>query len=649
MRIRPFNSVLLESLPLLPVLASYVLIALLHPELGNAPFLYAGFFVAFMLLPSIALSRLLPLPDLGVAERAFLGFPITLAVLFLTVWGGSRGTGIWWGGFLLPLIGLYAVFDLAWNRKRLKGSDPASLLLTTAILSLALLLSFDYFSHIPIYASGLKPWGYGDDGYLTAVTFSIIKAMESGKHAMEANFYGVNYVYHILMNISVGFAFLVTRIHPLFMQIYLYPVFHWFMLAGAVVAGARHIAKFDTFQTVLVAVLLLFVTGHSWDSQASLQMYSTFHTYFFGLPATILLAMLVYGYLNGDLGKLPVLYTTLTFLTVCSAKSVPLLLVPLSLVPVFAYRLWRRKVAKEELLFALGASLVAILLKAIEYDETRVVTLRKFNLFNSIMPMYNTLVDVLPFLFVFLLLCASARYYALQFRKNSEYIIFVSTMYVISITLPRIVNFAGGDQYFFWYTRVFFFVFCAFAMSIALRSHARNLGYAAIVAVMLSVGMFAWHRHVEHAKMESKSDAYALTRLEWDGLMWAFENIDLNARSICNGSYASLLGNRPVFGVQRDGIIDHSAISGLYSYACPQTFVDDQFRSEADTRLVNMVSFFEAATVEERLSWMKRMDVDYVFYCKRWPRGANFSLPPEYTVVYSNPDFEIYKVPSSGS
>ncbi len=649
MHIRPFNSVLLESLPLLPVLVSYMLIARLHPELGNAPFLYAGFFVAFMLLPSIALSRLLPLPDLGVAERAFLGFPITLAVLFLAVWGGSRGTGFWWLGYLLPVIGLYAVIDLAWNRKRLKGSDPASLLLTTAILSLALLLSFDYFSHIPIYASGPKPWGYGDDGYLTAVTFSIIKAMESGKHAMEANFYGINYVYHILMNISIGFTFLVTRIHPLFMQIYLYPVFHWFMLAGAVVAGARHIAKFDSFQAALAAVLLLFVTGHSWDSQASLQMYSTFHTYFFGLPATILLAMLVFGYLNGTLGRLPVLYTTLTFLTVCSAKSVPLVLVPLALVPVFVYRLFKRKVTREELLFVGSSCLVVLVLKLIEYDATGVVVMRKFNLFNSVMPVFHTLVDVLPFLSVFLMMAAHNEYYAMQFRKNREYILLVVAMYMVSATLPRFVNFTGGDQYFFWYTRVFFFVLCAYETSNALRSHSRHVVVGALVAMLVSVGMFGWHRYVEHLKMVSKTDAYALTRAEWDGLMWAFNNLDRHARSICNGSYASLLGDRPLLGVERNSIMDYSGLSGLYSYANPQPFIDSAKRAETDRRIVNMVSFFEASTVKERLSWMKRMDVDYVFYCKRWPRGANFSLPPEYTVVYSNPDFEIYKVPSSGS
>ncbi len=649
MRPRPILSALTECAPLVPVFAAYAALARIHPELGAAPLVYAGYFIAFLLLPSIALSRLLPFRDLGVMERAVLGFPVTLAALFLLAWGGSRGTGFWWLAYLLPAMGLYAVLDLLLSKQRRQCSDPVSLAGLTAVLSVSLLLCFSYFTYVPIYDAGPVRAGLGDDGALTAVTFSIIKAMLTGAHAQEACFQGIPYVYHILMNISGGVAYLVTRIHPIFIQIYLYPIFHWLMLAGAVIVGARRIAQCSPLETAVATILLLFVTGHTFDSMATLQMFSTFHTYFFGLPATIILGMLIFGYLNGRLGKLPVLYSAATFMTVSSAKGVPLLLVPLSLLPVLAYRLVKRKVAKEELFFAASSCVVAVILKLIEYDDPRVVVMRKFHLFNSVMPVFNTLVDVAPFLFVFVLMLACRRYYGQFFKANAQYIVFVLAMYLISITLPRIINFTGGDQYFFWYTRVFFFIFCASILSVALRSHATGIRCAAVAAIGVFVLLFAVHRYDQHVLVSSKKDPKALTRLEWDGLMWAHDNLGIHSRAISNGSYAFLVVNRPVIGVQRNGMIDHYALSGLYSYACPQDFVDSTYRAATDERITNMVSFFEASTVEERLSWMKRMDVDYVFYCKRWPRGANFSLPPEYTVVYSNPDFEIYKVPSSGS
>lgn len=408
-----------ESTCLAPVPAAYVLMYFIHPVLGVAPFLYFAYACVFLLLPSIYLGKLTLISDLGLSERAFLGFPITVATLFLAAWGGSRiGLG-WHGALILPALALMSLVDIWRRRSPLNASDAVVIKWTAIFLTISLIICFRYFIQTAIPGEGTSVPLFGDDAFMTVMTFSVIKAMQVGTPMMEGMLGDIPFSYHILMHVNNAVAHLITGIHPLYLQVYLYPVFHWFMLAGGVLAGARRFACFTEKQSILAGCLLLYTSGFVFESHSWAQMYGYFHTYFFGLPSTIILGMLIIGYLSDKLTDLPVIYATLLFLAVSSAKGVPLLLIPLSLLPIFTYRLFKRTLTKRDIFFALGCCIVAVLLKIIEYGGTGQIILRKFNLFNSIIPTTLTFLDVSPFFLVLLMIYGFNKVYSFRIARAS--------------------------------------------------------------------------------------------------------------------------------------------------------------------------------------------------------------------------------------
>jgi len=627
-----------ECAGLVPVLFAYALLAHFHPQLGVAPLLYLAYAVAFILLPAFACSKLLPQKDLGVAERVCLGFPISQALLFLLAWGGSRLGLSWWGALGLPLLGLYGLCDLVRTRGG-QRSDPFFLIAVTAITGVSLALCFRYFLFTSLPGEGVPVALFADDAFLTVGIFSAVKGMLSGLPYVDGSFGDIPFTYHIMMLVNHGVAHLVTGIHPLKLQLHIYPVLHWTLLSGAVVAGGRHFAGFDRKQTVIAACLLLYASGVIFEANSWIQMYSHFHTYFYGLPGAILLGMLLFGVLTDRVEQFPGIYSAFLFFCACSAKGVPLVLVPLSLLPVLGYRLYHRKGGKADLKFAVGALLSVLVLRLIAYTSFGSVELKKFNLLNTSLDLFAYIMELAPYVLLIMIIAAQNRLAHYTVSKNKQYAIFVVTMFALCMVLTRAIGFVGGHQYFFWYFRIFFFIFVASCLGYAFKLHNKRLNACVIAVVLAGMSLFLYNRPNLIRSYASMGNTFSLSQLECDGLLWAYDNIDHNARIISNGAYGYSTQN----GIQAPfGPLDYLALSGAYGYAWPYDWMPPEIRKVVDARLKVVGRFWKTSSADEQQQILVGLPVEYLFVRKREDKNLDYTGLAGVRRIYSNPDFDIY-------
>ncbi|OGR35787.1 MAG: hypothetical protein A2051_05710 [Desulfovibrionales bacterium GWA2_65_9] len=631
-------SLLAEMSGLVPVLAAYAALVHFHPQLGLAPLLYMAYAAAFILLPAYACALLLPQKDLGLAERVCLGFPLSQALLFLLAWGGSRLGLSWWGALGLPALGLFGLCDLSRARSQGQRSEPFFLIATAAITTLSLILCFRYFLQAALPGEGAEVFTYGDDSFVTMGTFSAVKSLLSGGPFMEGRFGDIPFPYHIMLQANNGVAHLVTGIHPLPLQLYLYPVLHWFLLAGAVVAGARRFAGFDRTAVVLAACLLLYASGFLFEATPWFQMYGTFHTYFYSLPGSILLGMLLFGVLSQRLAGFPGAYFSLLFFAVCAAKGVPLVLVPLSLLPVLAYRLCQRKLGLADLKVTVGVVLSGLVLRLIEYTSLGQLQLKKFNVLNSALELSANALEYVPFVLLVGLVAMSNRLTKHELLKSRQYIIFVAAMFVVCMTLTRTVDFVGGQQYFFWYFRIFLLIliasYCGYALK--LRKRTVRLAVVAVVTASVSVFLYSQYQMIIHETVEKD---FSLNKNESKGLLWAYDHLDHRARIITNGAYSRYERNG---NLEIGGPVNYLAVSGLSGYAWPYPWLPDDIRRIVDPRLAVVNAFWKATSVEEQQRLLADIPVDYLFVRKREDRGLDYTGLAGVRRVYSNEDFDIY-------
>lgn len=623
---------------LLPVLAVYAVLARLHPQLGLAPVLYLAYAVGFILLPSYACARLLLKLDLGVAERICLGFPVSQALLFLLAWGGSRLGLSWWGALVLPGLGLFALWDLVVARGQARRSEPFFLMAVAAITAISLALCFRSFIVTALPGEGAQVFIQGDDAFMVVGTFSAIKGLLTGLPFMEARFGDIPFTYHILLMVNNGVAHLATGIHPLQLQFYFYPALTWYLLAGAVTAGARRFAGFDRTQTVLAACLLLYSSGLRFEATPWVQMYGNFHTYFASLPGAIILGMLLFGVLAGRLESFPGVYFFLLFFAVCAAKGVPLVLVPLSLLPVLLYRLLKRQLGLQDLKFTAGVLAAGLVLRVIEYTSLGQIVFKKFNVLNSSLELFANALEIAPFVFVIGLVATLNRLTRHELLKNRQYVLFVASTFLACVALTRTVDFVGGSQYFFWYFRIFLLIFVAsyFGYALRLRKKAIRVAVAAVVLAAVSVFLFSQYQQLGKTKNWNE---LTVNESEADGLLWAYHNLDHSARMLTN-SASAVLSRDGVLGSY--GPMDYLATTGLYGYAWRYPWLPPRDAKVVDERLAKADAFWRATTKDERQRLLAQIPVDYLFVRKREDKGLDYTGLDGVRRIYTNEALDIY-------
>jgi len=627
-----------ELLFLLPALAACGVLARLHPEAAQAAPAYLLYAAGFLILPSYALGRLLLRQSRGFMERTCLGFPVCQGLLFTLAWGGSRLGLSWWCALALPALGLFAVWDLLGRSGEDKRSEPFVILSGTLAAAVALALCCISFARTPLPLPGAPAALYYDDSLMAMGIMSAQKAMLSGLPYLDARFGDIPATYHILHFVNNAVAQLLTGAHPIFLQLFLSPILTWSMLAGGLAAGCRRLAGFGRAETVLAALLVFFSSGREFTAIPWMQSLVYFHTYFASLPAAVLLFLTLFGSLSGRLARLPALYTTLLFLAASAAKSVLLLLTPLSLLPVLAYRAWTRRLGRDDLFFSAGLLATALLLRTIEYHSAGQLLFKKFNLINSVLDFAVTGAELAPYALLLLLLAGRDRLCAYKVGQARQYLLFAGTMFLLSVALTRAIEFVGGSQYFFWYARLAVLLGVSGCLGWAFRKRIRPVLLAAAGVTAAALLLFAWNfDHVSGDRLGSPAEA-RLDRGEWDGLLWAFAHLDHDKRFLCNRTqYVETVNGHP----RPARTYDYLAASGLYGYAWQFEWLPADQAAEIQARLKRAEAFWNAPGPTERRAALRALPVDYLFVNK-WEGAPDCSGLDGVRLTYSNPSLAIY-------
>lgn len=627
-----------ELLFLVPSIAAYVALALLHPFLARGILHYGLFALGFMVLPSYALGRLLLRSCSGFMERTCLGFPVSQGLLFLLAWGGSRLGLSWWGALALPALGLYAVWDLLGRRGEDKQSEPFVVGLGTLAAAAALAVCALHFKWIPLPTAGAPSGFYYDDSLIIMGIFSAAKALTSGLPYMDGRFGDIPATYHILHFVNSGVAHLVTGVHPLVMQLYLWPVMAWGVLAGGVVSGCRRLAGFGKPETVLAVCLLFFTSGWHFSANPWLQMFLYFHTFFSSLPAAALLGLLLFGVLSGRLERLPAAYATLLFLTASAAKSVLLLLVPLALAPVLVYRALTRRLGPDDLRFAAGLLASGLLLRFIEYTSAGQLLFKKFNLLNTVLEFTATGLELAPFALLLLLLARQNRLAACKVGQHKQYLLFAGTMFLLSVGLTRSIEFVGGEFYFFWYTRLFALIGVAGGLGWAFTKRLRPVLAATLCLTLAAVSLFGLHIARSGERSAPLTAETSMDKGEWDGLMWAYANLDHGKRFFCNRmEFIEMRRGNPVPARYYDFL----SASGLYGYAWVYEWLPAETARQVELRLAKTRAFWRAETPQDQEQALRGIPADYLFVSKK-AKPLDYSGIPGLQRIYTNPSLDIY-------
>lgn len=643
-------TLLLELSFLLPVVTAWAYLWALHPFLGQDILRYALFSLGFAVLPAHALGRfLLPRTVGGFMERACLGFPVSQGLLFLLAWGGSRVGLSWHAALALPVLGLAGLLPLGrWARGEEEGGGTEPFVAAAGFLASGLAVGlcclFDPLV-TPLPTADAPHGFYYDDSLMVMGTFSAMKAMVSGLPFMDGRFGDIPATYHILLFANNGVASLATGAHPLFVQFFLYPVLQWGLLAGGVAAACRRLAGFGRRETVLLLCLLFFGAGQDFSAFSMLQMFFYHHTYFPSLPAAMLLAVVLFAKLSGRMERLPAVYTAMLFLTASAAKGVVLLLLPLALLPVLACRaLWRR-LEWDDLRFAAGLLVSAVVLRLIEYQSSSQLVLKKFNLLNSVRELAVTGWELLPFWLLLGLMAWSDRLSAHKVGRHRQFLLLAGGMFVLSVGLTRSIEFVGGSQYFFWYTRIFTLVGVAGCLGWALRRRMRAVQAATLAVALFSVWTFFGHVRDMHASPRPAPTVQTTMDIhEWTGLLWAKDNLPSTARFVCNrDAFVEIRGNRTAPARYYDFL----AVSGLYGYAWPYEWLPPDTARLVNERLARASGVWSAHTDGEREAALRQLPVEYLFVSKR-EADYDFSAVPGLRKIYASPSFDIYDLRGLG-
>jgi hypothetical protein len=222
--------------------------------------------------------------------------------------------------------------------------------------------------------------------------------------------------------------------------------------------------------------------------------------------------------------------------------------------------------------------------------------------------------------------------------KNKQYIIFTATMFIVSITSTRLIDFVGGRQYFFWYLRMFLFILVAGCYGYAFELKKKALSVAVLAVLVGTMSLFVYSQN-ELIRPIDTDTSFSMSQKETDGLLWAYNNIDHSARMITNGAYALRLqhGIWVPFGPQ-----DYLALSGLYGYAWLSEWMPPDVAPVVSARNAEESRFWQASTTEERERRLAALPVDYMFVRKREDPSLDYTGLAGVRRIYSNEDLDIY-------
>jgi len=634
----------------LPSLAAYGVLAALYPALAEQIVRFVAFFLLFLALPSFALGLALPLGNRSWAESFFLGYPPAQALLFLLIFVGAT-YGVPWLPVALPAACGLALPLLLRSRQVRQAPSLATgeFLLIAVPLCLALAICFLKFVSSPLPTPGHPAIFYQDDPGTAAFVWSAVNAIQYGvpySLPWAAGF--PNYPFHRIYHFTYAFATYAFGVRPLEQIMFLWAPAQWLMILGAVVAGCRHFARFSYLETGMAITLLLFSDGFDFNAQTSIQTLAYFHTFFFGLPAFLLLLTGFYGYL-GNRCQVSSLHMACCYFVTVGVKANLLLFFPLSLFPVFLYRLYKRTSLKLDLKLAalILASAATVFYTHFNNLGLSHAKLKTFHLWPVLMGTIGNLITMLyavgPFFVIAVLAADRDLLLRERLRRDSQFHAVLLTFCLTAAVFLKVVGYTGGECYFYWQARLMTLVAFVWLASHALVWRTRVV--APVVAVALAGGLWFFSSHVLtlHTSTSGHPAQAASKNIDDDemqGLRWASENLD--RRQVFFTNKDSYLGYYLV-GYIKTCMPDYLGISGMQGYAWMGGFFSHKIEEVINPRRVWVEKFVEAKDLDQQEEALRHIDARYYFHCER-QHPSSFVGLGALRPVYQNPSLTIYEI-----
>lgn len=641
---------------LLPLLAHFAYLYLFHPSYAQDIPVFLGFLALFLFLPSICYgAALLPFRS-TLAEKLFLGSPVAVAT-FVALAYAEAATHIQWLVWLQPFLAVLAGAALTpFALRRAPAQDTATcdpdrsedakfLLLTFAVLSIGLAVMVQKVLWVSVDAAGGNPvTHYVDDMGMVGYVFAAARAMADGLPVQQAALAGFPLGYHLFMHYTYAACTQITGIHPVTVELLLFPPVAYFLIAGAVVAGGRVLARFTFLESVLATLLLVFGAGQNFFGSHTIQIFYYCHTYTFGLPAMVLFCAGMSGYLTGRTDRLPVLYLTVCFFAAVGSKANLGILLPLSLLPVLALRFRRGQLTARDILLAASCAAAVLVLKVMLYTNTARAAYDGFPRFSKILTgSFGNLKEMLGVVGVYLAIMVFAADSNLalkaKLKRAQPYLLFLGCFVVLSAVLLKLFNFVGGDQYFFWQARVItIFAFVPFAAHIlAWRTRGFVLAVAAVVALSVGFGVPYLLPPKGDKGKPTTAAGNALFADEREGLLWAYRNLNHSQSFFTNRDH--YFGNYMGNGIRLD-YFDYLAFSGLQGYAWLTTDLVGDMKAAAVERTQNQKAFLQASTAQEAQAALEKIGARYYFHSTRL---ADVIVPDGLKELHRTPGLVIYE------
>lgn len=650
----PRKDLLASSAILALPFAASLLSALLHrPFLGDA-LRYGLFQLTLALLPSYALGRaFFRNTGFSVTEYIGLGYPALLGVFISLFWAGALV-----GQPLLPLallpLSAWAIWDLL-CRARVQGAAPRpSLTLQGAVYSLCVAITFGFFIFMLPPEEGQQFFLYKDFSLAIGKTWTMVRFLE-GQPLIDFRLLGVPYSYHLTQFSQQAFAYKVTGASPYPVAFFLEPCFTWFYLILGMFAGARRLAGLTSGQTMWAVLLVIFCSSMDYYGWQNYQLFGAPLTYPFGFGSFLLFVFYCWGVLTDKLSPLNPLYFAMLYMAAACTKSVLGVVLPLALVPVFMLRVFERKTTWRDWLAIPLFVLAVAWLKFTMYNVTDQALFKDKGVAGFLMDSFDALQYLLrsPEPVFLVALAALDRVFRLRLYAHRHFFIFSATFIGICVTLPAWVLFAGGAEYFLWYSRALLLLH--FALAAAYVCEKRQKARAIIVGLIALYGVVALYRMPIHDELKELAGLPRVSQKhidptstldfhEWAGLNWAAANLPHGALALTNRMDCFYLYLRSGQWKQvEEAYYDYLALTGLQGYSMPTGWLPQSIKPLRDERLKKVRAFVDGTDPEAQAKILRDVGFQYFLQCLRFEQKSYDNIPG-LRKIYSNPSLAIYKV-----
>jgi hypothetical protein len=654
-----------------PLLLAYALVGLLYPRLAGTIPLFLGFILVWVLVPGYAIGDLLLGRDLGVLDKAVLGgIGATACLTLLGLVGAKQG----FSALVFAQLGLTALGIARAARLRrspiVLSSCPGKVdILFAAAFCLVAIFVFVQFLIPAAPPTPVSPGLFYQDSVWTVGNTKAI--LKWGLPLRDIRLEGFTRSYHVAQNLFQVAVARVTGADPFDIHFYLEPLWDWFLITYAVVRAPSVLLKLGLVECAVLAAFMLFCRGidgcrpggEFWDPLS----------FGFGLPAVIVVHLLLLGFLRGD-GLRPG-YSALLIFVATAAKSILIFYVGFSLGLVLAWQWWRRRVPPSRevlIMFGLLLPMAAVWkLTAMSVGAEGLIHLAPVDpasigsrliqqnhaLGGLATPLFAVYRFTKPFtvnLPRFVLywppaLLALAAWLGLRRRLEAKVnypVLYVAVFAVASIGTAGIVNVFGGAHYFVMYPQLLATLLAVFLLQETRGRLRRGLLVGSAIGVVVCGAVFG-RSVVQHAGLWGRwpgpgrvlwDPMAGIEYDEWVACQWLRQRAKPDATFFSNRrSFLHEVLRTPV-----NRFFGYSTLTGLTAYAEGEGFVPPSMLPRAEANWARVNRFLDAPDPVERAQALAGIPAQY-FVEDRRASHNDYRQTAGLSLIYETPGVRIFE------